>query len=288
MTTEERKIVEDLGKSLNIPSEAMAEAFNEAGELQSIEPFTAALAERNTKAKAEREAQYSRGKKEALATLERSIREKYDADETLQGVELIEAVIQKQIEEVKGANPDDIEKHPAFQAKKREMEKQMNALKQQHEQEKQDLQKQFNKERTLLRVEQLAVDELINGYNPQMPSDEQKAAKWRQLFLNEIKAGNYLIDEDGSVVLTDENGEPKTDNVGKVITFKDHVHGIASSYFEKATEEKRKAPGGKTTPPKPGTVEVPKDDNEFARKMGELKTPEERAELSRLYRESKQ
>ena len=108
------------------------------------------------------------------------------------------------------------------------------------------------------------------------------------LVLNEIKAGNYMIEEDGTVVLTDENGEPKTDNVGKVITFKDHVHGIASSYFEKATDDKRKAPGGKTTPPKPGAIEVPKDDNEFARKMGELKTPEERAELSRLYRESKQ
>lgn len=288
MTAEEKKFIEELGKSLNIQTEALAEAFNDAGELQSIEPFTAALAERNTRAKAEREAQYSRGKKEALAALERVVREKYDADETLTGIDLIDAVVQTKIEEVRGASPDDIEKLPAFIAKKKEWEKQMNIAKQQAEDERQKLEAEFKRERTLTKVEQYALDELVNGYNPAMPADEAKAAKWRQLFLSEVKAGNYTIDEDGTVVVTDENGEHKTDNVGKVITFKDHIHGIASTYFDKAADDKRKAPGGKTAPPKGGNVDLPKDDNEYARRMSELKTPEERAELSRLYRESKQ
>ncbi len=201
MTAAEKAHIEELAKSLNIASEGVASLFNDAGELQSIEPFTAALEQRNAKAKAERDAQYSRGKKEALVGVEKQLRDKYDAPDDLQGVELVEHIVQTKVEEVKSADPADIEKLPAYTAKKREWEKLHNAEIQKLQQEKKTMQEGFENEKLLQSVERFASDELISGYDAELPADEAKAAKFKSLFLAEVKGGKFKSDENGQPIL---------------------------------------------------------------------------------------
>lgn len=286
MTDNEKSLVEALAKALNIATEGMATLFNEAGELQSIDPFISELENRNRKAKADRDNQYSRGKAEALKSLEKELKVKYGVTDEVQGIDLVDSIVIAETEKVKDASPDDIDKHPQFALKQREWQKQMAAKEQEFATKIDELTKAHEQDKLMGKVEQKAVEFLMSGYNPALPENQTRAEKLRQMFIADIRSGKYKIDGD-AIIPVDETGEQLTDNTGKPITFDLHAENYAALYFDKAAPgSKKTAPGGnEKTPGKHLTV--PKNESEFA-EMSKSMSPQERAELLKAYRENQQ
>ncbi len=99
-------------KAFKLTSEDLASLYNEAGELTDFSLIEQKDAERIKKLSGDKTNQYNRGLKEGAEKLEKQLKEKYEVDSDLIGVELFDSIIETKIADIKGAGPDDVLKHP--------------------------------------------------------------------------------------------------------------------------------------------------------------------------------
>ena len=111
---EQTKLNETLSKVFKLDAEQLATLYNEAGDLTDLTVVTEADTKRVAKFNTEKTAQYNRGIKEGAEKIEKAIKEKYEVESDLIGVELVDQIVLKQIEAVTKANPKDITKHPEY------------------------------------------------------------------------------------------------------------------------------------------------------------------------------
>ena len=104
MTKEEQKILSDsLSKLFKIEPETLASLYNEAGELSDFSKILELDAQRIAKYKSDSDNQYKRGVKEGASKIEKEVKEKFELDSDLLGVDLIDHLVVKKIEEAKAA-----------------------------------------------------------------------------------------------------------------------------------------------------------------------------------------
>ena len=192
-------------KAFKLTAEEMASLYNEAGELTDFSLIETKDAERIKKLSGDSKNQYSRGLKEAAQKLEKEIKEKYEVESDLIGVDLIDHIIETKTEDVKGAEGD-ILKNPEVIKLVNQHSKEKKALEKDWEKKLEAKEREVNEANLFKEIESNALSEFDN-LKPILPEDARKAAKQRGFLIGDLKKFKYQKDGDSYVVLK-EDGTP--------------------------------------------------------------------------------
>lgn len=279
---EVKKLNGFFSKTLKMEAEDMASLYNEAGELVSLTAAEKADTSRVAKLKEDNDSQYKRGQKEVASKLEAKLKDKYDIESELTGVELIDHILSEEVKKVKG-NGEDITAHPEFVKFKLETDKALKAKDKEWQKKMDEQEVAHTKQLVFSKVKDRAFAELDN-LRPILPEDSRKAQKWREKFIEEFKNFEYQ-EQDGKFIII-KDGKPLQDSHGYTKSFEDHVKETASDFFEFQTAEQRSSAGNKQAEGKSGEVVV-KDENDYVEKTRAAKSPQERIELLNAYQKLK-
>jgi hypothetical protein len=279
--TEKSKLNGFLSKTLKMEAEDMASLYNEAGELVSLTAAEKADTSRVAKLKEDNDSQYKRGQKEVASKLEAKLKDKYDIESELVGVELVDFILGEEVKKVKG-NGEDISTHPEYVKLKLENDKVLKAKDKEWQKKLDEVEVTHTKQLIFSKVKDRAFAELDN-LRPILPEDSRKAQKWREKFIEEFKNFEYQ-EQDGKLIII-KDGKPIQDSHGYTKSFEDHVKETASDFFEFQTAEQRSSSGNKEVESKGGIIV--KDENDFVEKSRQAKTPQQRIELLNAYQKIK-
>lgn len=279
MKPEEQKILNEfLSKTLKVDEEQIAGLYNEAGELQGLQVAYDADAARITKHRTENSNQFNRGLKEGASKIEKEIKEKYSLDSELIGVELVDAVVLSKVEEATKGATKDISKHPEMLKARSEWEKEQKSRDKAWQDKLDAKDKEFSKTKLGEKIRAKALIH-FDEFKPILPGDPNKAASWKNTFLNEVLANEFQESDDDFIPL-DKEGKPLTNAHGYGRTFKEYVKEIADKYFEYQKSENRSSSGNKNEGGAGGNLSMPKTVDEYEKRLKDPNiTPKERIEL---------
>lgn len=279
---EQTKLNETISKVFKLDAEQLATLYNEAGDLTDLTVVTEADTKRVAKFNTDKTAQYNRGIKEGAEKIEKAIKEKYEVESDLIGVELVDHVVLKQTETVTKANPKDVTKHPDYIKLETSLAKQLKDRDKEWEGKLALKEAEFKKEKLFEKIREKALVNL-EGRKPILPTDPAKAKVWKDTYLNELRAGNYQEGEDGIPIVLDKEGNVMKDKHGNPVTFDEFEKSISDKYFEYPKAEDRSSPGNK--PPAQSTPAAgdPKTVEECLEKLRDPKiTPGDRKKWTDL------
>jgi len=244
LSENEKKVLSDsLSKLYKIEPETLASLYNEAGELSDFSEILKLDADRIKKYKTDNDSQYKRGIKEGAEKIELAVREKFELDSDLKGVELIDHLVVQKIEDAKAAGTKDITKHPDYIKLQLSIPKLLNDRDKEWEVKLTEKEKEIIKAKLLEKVDKRALTNL-ESRKPILSEDPRKAQKWKDTYLNELHQGNYMEDGDTIIVL-DKDDKPLQTDHGKPVSFDDYEKEIADQYFEYPVADQRSSPGNK-------------------------------------------
>jgi len=274
-----------VSKAFKLTTEDLASLYNEAGELKDFSLLITKDAERTTKFQSDAKNQYSRGLKEAAQKLEKEIREKYDVDSDLIGVELLDHIIETKTAEVKGAGSEDVLKHPDVIKLINQHLKEKKTLDKEWQTKLENKEKEVNRNNLMSKIKSQALAEFRN-LNAILPEDAKKAQALEDVLLQGLDKYNYQETEDGFSVLK-EDGTSLLDEHGYPVTFQTHVKAHAERFFDFKKAEERSSPANKPTG-QAVKVSMPKDEADYVNKMKDTSlTPQERVDLMKLWKTKK-
>lgn len=284
MNASEQKVLnESLSKLFKLDPETLASLYNEAGELVDLSKILELDAARITKYKSDSDSQYKRGIKEAAEKLERELKEKYELDSDLKGVDLIDHLLVHKVDEAKASGTKDITKHPEFIKLQVSIDKQLKDRDKEWEGKLKTKEAEFNKSRLFEKVREKALLNLTSR-NPILPNDPRKAQVWKDTYINDLRQANYMEDETGELIVLAPNGEKLQTAHGKNITFDEFEKDVADKYFEYPVSQERSSAGNKEEKSNGTGFRAPKNEDEYMARLRDPKiTPKERIELTEYW-----
>lgn len=283
---EQTKLNETLVKVFKLTEEQLSTLYNEDGDLSDLSVVADADTKRVAKFNTEKTSQYNRGIKEGAVKIEKEIKEKYGESDLI-GVELVESIVLKQVEEVAKAGTKDITKHPDYIKLETSIDKVKKDVEKEWQKKLELRETEFKKSMTFDKVRSKALT-FLDASKAILPSDANKAANWKATYLNELNGFNYLENEDGTFTVLDKEGNALKDGHSNIRTFDEIVKECADKYFDYPTAEQRSSSGNKETP-KPGqSAGEPRTKAEALNKLKDPKiTPEDRKKYDLMYNELK-
>jgi len=276
--SEVKKLNGFLSKTLKMEAEDMASLYNDAGELVSLTAAEKADTARVAKLKEDNESQYKRGQKEVASKLEAKLKDKFEIESELTGVDLVDHILAIEVEKVKGKGTEDITAHPEYLRLKTESDKLLKAKDKEYQTKITELESNHTKQLMFSKVRDRAFAELDN-LRPVLPEDAKKAQRWKEKYIEEFR--NYEFKElDGSIKVL-KDGKPLQDDHAYDVSFEDLVKQTASEFFDFQTADARSSAGNKSKEQRP--ITAPKNDDEYVAKIREAKTPEERIKIMESY-----
>ena len=279
---EQKKLNGFLSKTLKMDDEELASLYNEAGELTSLTAAEQADTARVTKLKEDQASQYKRGQKEVASKMEAQLKDKFGVDSDLTGVELVDFILTTELEKVKGKGDEDITAHPEYLKLKSESDRMLKAKDKEWQKKIEDLELKHARESMFSKVKERAFAELDN-LRPILPEDAKKAQKWKEKYIEDLRAYDFTEQDGMFVVLKD--GKPLQDSHGYNKSFADLVKETAAEIFDFQTAESRSSAANQQTQ---SNFAAPRNEDEFIQKMREAKTPEEQAKVMESYQSKKQ
>ena len=284
MKAEEQKVLNDsLSRLFKIDSETLASLYNEAGELTDFSKILELDQERVKKFKTDSDSQYKRGVKETMSKFEKELKEKYEVDSDLTGVDLIDHLVVKKTEEVKTSSAKDITKNAEYIKLQVSIDKQLKDRDKEWEGKIEAKEKEYNKARLFEKVREKALLNLSER-KPILPGDPRKAQVWRDTYLNDLRNANYQEGDDGKIIVLNDEDKPLTSPHGKIISFEEYEKEVADKYFEYPKAEERSSSGNKEQGGAADGWSAPKNDDEYVARIRDTKiTPAERIKLTDWY-----
>ena len=228
-------------KTFKMTAEEIAGLYNEAGELTDFSLIDQKDTARISKLTTDKTNQYNRGLKEGAEKLEKAIKDKYEVESDLIGVELFDHVVETKVADVKGATSEDIMKNPEVIKLINTHSKEKKALAKEWEDKLHAKEDEINQNNLFKEVESAALAEFEN-LNPILPEDAKKAKALKDVFIAEVKKQKYQKGNDGYSVLKDD-GTLSMDEKGYPVTFASHIKNIADTYFDFKKAEERSSSG---------------------------------------------
>lgn len=270
-------------KAFKLTTEDLASLYNEAGELTDFSLIERKDTERISKLSTEKNNQYNRGLKEGALKLENALKEKYEVESDLLGIELFDHVIETKVSEVQKAAPEEVLKHPEVIKALNEKDKVLKAKDKEWQQKLDDKESEINAANLFKEVESVGLAEFEN-LNPILPEDARKSKALKDVLVGDLKKYKYQKDADGFIVLK-EDGTPLQDAHGNNVNFKDHIKEHAERYFDFKAAEDRSSTGNKGTngQAQGKKIRAPKDKADYVTMMGDnTLTPQERVAIKNL------
>lgn len=285
MKPEEKKILNDsLSKLFKIDSETLASLYNDAGDLVDFSKVLDLDAERIKKYKTESDNQYKRGIKEGASKVEDAVKEKYELESDLVGVDLIDHLVVKKVDEAKTSSTKDITKHPDYIKFQLEAEKKLKEKDKEWTSKMEAREKEIAKAQLFEEVSKRGLANLRKR-NPILPSDPVKAQYWEDAYINELRKRDYMKDGENLIVLDD--GKPLQNDHGNSISFDEFTNERADRIFEFPKSTERSSAGNKETAGS-GSAGMPKTEEEYIARLKDPKiTPKERIELTEYWTNKK-
>lgn len=160
------------------------------------------------------------------------------------------------------------------------------------EQERESLKKEredFTRQQTENQVRSKFKKELA-VLNPIFSADAKRAANQAQDLEDKVaKAGPWQTEGDETYLL-DEDGEIKKDRLGKPVTLSTFTREVITNYYDLPVATPKQNAGltpEQVNTPQP-TYAGPKSEEEYQQTLSKLNTPQERADLSKLWKERPQ
>jgi len=281
MKAEERtKLNETLVKVFKLTEEQLSTLYNEDGDLTDLLVVAEADTKRVAKLNTDKTSQYNRGIKEGAEKIEKEIKTKYGESDLI-GVDLVDSIVVKQVEEATKAGTKDISKHPEYIKLQTDIGKQLKERDGEW-QKKLDLKEsEFKRAVTFDKIRSKALM-FLESSKAILPADVNKAANWKATYLNELNGFNYLENEDGTFTVLDKEGNALKDGHSNIRTFDEVIKECADKYFDYPAAASRSSSGNK---PPEGTSQSgdPRTKDEALAKLRDPKiTPEDRKKFTEL------
>lgn len=235
---------------------------------------------------------YAKGKGEALTDLEKSIREKFefeDSGETpLTGLELVEAIVTAKAPAEGGKKPreltdDDVKKHTVYQDLERRFKTETKKIANDW-QEKWNLRDTADKEKESFGSASSKIMTALKALNPVLPKGAKAAENQTTAFLKSFKEDfNFELQGDNILVL-DKSGKPVMDGHGHSLDFDTLVKNRAAEHFDFAVQngganggngDQQRGDGAGTQGTKawPQGIQKPKNIDEYLALVNDSKIP---------------
>lgn len=280
-------------KVFKLTDEEVAGLYNEAGELTDFSLIETRDTERMTKLSTDKTNQYNRGLKEGASKLEKEVKEKYEVESDLIGVELFDFVVEQKIEEATKnvqVNAEDIMKHPEVVKLINKHGKEIRDLKKEHETTIKAKEEEINYSSFMSEINSLALKE-FHSLKPILSEDPVKAKNQERLLLDRINSGaKFRKDGDLPIVLKSD-GTNMADEHGHPVTFGEYIKETAGTIFDfKAADDRSGSGNQDTSGQNQGSKKVrkPKDYDDYVSMMKDNSlTAKERIEIKNLAVEAK-
>jgi hypothetical protein len=274
-------------KAFKLTPEEVASLYNDAGELTDFSLIEKKDSERITKLSGDSKNQYSRGLKEAAQKIEKEIKEKYEVDSDLIGVELFDFIVEQKLSGV--TVPDgDVTKNPEYIRLINQHAKEKKLWDKELQTKLEAKEREISEANLFKEIESIGLAE-FDKLRPILPGDPLKAQRQKNdLFIAELKKYKYQKDGESPVVLK-QDGTTLMDEHGYPVAFTNHVKTIAEKSFEFKTAEDRSSPGNNNQNQNPGPkVRKPKDKDDYVAMMRDnTLTPADRVAVMKLAQEAK-
>jgi hypothetical protein len=279
---EQTKLNETLVKVFKLTEEQLSQLYNEDGDLTDLKVVTEADEKRVAKFTSEKTQQLNRGIKEGASKIEKEIKEKYGESELI-GVELVESIVAKQVEDATKAGSRDITKHPDYIKLEASVDKKLKDRDKEWEGKLALKESEFKKEKLFEKIKDKALLNLETR-KPILPADPKKAQVWKETYLNELRSANYQESEDGTPIVLDKDGNVMKDSHGNTVTFDEFEKGVSDKYFEYPTAQQRSSSGNQSSAQQgTGGAGEPKTKAEAWARLKDPKiTPEDRKKFTEL------
>jgi hypothetical protein len=276
-----------LVKAFKMTTEEVAGLYNDAGELTDFALITQKDTDRIAKIKTDSENQQKRAFKEGAEKLEKAIKDKYEVESDLIGVELFDHIIETRLADVKNPegdimkNPDVIKLISQHAKEKKQWDKELQVKLEAKE-------KEISDAILFKEIESIGLAE-FDKLRPILPTDPLKAQRQKNdLLVSELKKYKYQKDGESPVVLK-QDGTTLMDEHGYPVTFSNHIKTIAEKSFEFKTAEDRSSSGNNNQTSGTGSkVRKPKDKDDYVLMMRDnTLTSADRVAIMKLATEAK-
>lgn len=278
---EQTKLNETLSKVFKLDAEKLATLYNEAGDLTDLSCVIEADEKRIAKFTTEKTSQYNRGIKEGASKIEKELKEKYDVESEVIGVELVDSIVLKQVEEATQAGSKDISKHPEYIKLQNDIDKRLKERDKDWSEKMELKDKEHQSEKLFSKIRDKALVNL-DSRKPILPGDPRKAQVWKDTYLNELRTYNYQESEDGTPIVLDKEGNMLKDTHGYAISFDEFEKSIAEKYFEYPKSEARSSSGNRSSEGQSDNGDVKTKADALARLKDPKITPEDRKKFTDL------
>jgi len=219
------------------------------------EKFQKIKTDSETKLKKVQDDFHKKGKKEALDILESEVKEKYDLDLDLQGIELIDAVIEKFKQVDTKLTPDKVKLTDTFREAEKQWKKELKESLAAKEKELEELKTGFDKEKTWSQVSR-DIRGILMNQKPVLPKNQRAAENLVNIFLESFKDYEWQPGDNGEH-LAIKDGKRVEDRMGNEVSFKSLIEGRIPEYFDIAVQGPKGNAGNEGGPGGGGSDGVP-------------------------------
>lgn len=282
-----------LGKTLNLPSEEVAELLykkSDDGTLTdqlnetALESLLAKDAERVQALKGSADTKqvfdngYKKGQKEALEQLEKTVRAEFKADVDKQGIDLVKHVVAQAAKTKLG--DDEVKVHPLYLSLEEQAQKIAQQTAQEWEGKLKDVETRYNREKTFSAVAQ-KIQEQFEALRPVLPTNPTAAAVARQEFIEKFQSYDYEITPEGKIVVM-KDGKRVEDQHGHAVDLARLVKQETERRFDLAVQDNKGNAGNADKHQAPGNMRF-KDEAEYQEKFFSATKPEERKAIAQAW-----
>lgn len=280
-----------LVKALNLPEAEVSSLFNDDGSVKDdaqdliLNKHADAVSKARDKAKAEREAQLARGRRERGEELEKYLK--------AAGVELEGATGEEAIEKFKAAleakakpselEEDKVKTSPLYRKLEKDAALALAAKDKELADKLAERDAKDQRERTLSTAKSKAFT-ILEGMKPVLSVDPEKAKRQLRLLEMDVEAMQFDIEEDGTIFVKDKEGKRIEGANGHEKSFEDFVKDTASQYYDFQVSDKKGSAGDPTKGTVKGAAALkkPASRKEYAEQLNEITNdptlkPEEKA-----------
>lgn len=232
---------------------------------------------------------YKKAQKEIMSKFETEVKTKFGIDSDAVGLGLVEAIIESKAPRGDGITEEQVKKSKTYldlsESIDTKIKDAVKAEKQIHETYKSEVER--GKSISVVKQKALTVFESLK---PILSTDPAKAAKQKELFLQQFEQGNYRL-EGERIIMLNADGTDRTDEHAKRVDFESVVKETAASVYDFQVTDPKNSPAGGGAGGAGGgggaAKPVVKDEADYMAQFYAAKTPADKIAVTTAWEELK-
>ena len=208
---------------------------------------------------------HKKGLKEASEKFETELKEKYALESDVQGIELVELLVNKYKTEDSKLTPDKVKLHETYIEREKQLKKEAAELVKAKDVEIEELKSGFIKNQAWSKVEK-SIRSILMEKKPVLPKNQRAADNIVNMFLDSFSDYDWQID-DGGEHLAMKDGSRVEDKMGNALQFRSLIESRIPDFFDLHVQDPKggagNEPGGVTHTDVPTSFESEEAYNKY-------------------------